>query len=121
MRTHPLRAIEDPSTWRNVPPCVTSAITAIFKHSMEGDGALYDFEMKTNERLLKLQTAITKNKEVSTEFMKESKQTLEARVKVAEARADARMKVFEQKISDLSEKVLSNQVHLKTATIGIQK
>ena len=62
---------------------------------MEGDSTLYDFEMKTNERLHKLQTAIIKQKEGSADFMKDSKQSLEARVKVAEARADARMKIFE--------------------------
>lgn len=118
---HPLKIIEDPSTWRNVPPCVTNAITLIYEHAIQGDSTLFDYEVKNNERLLKLQNGIYKNRETQANFEQTIKAQLEKRVKVAEDRADARMKTIEAKLSDTAEKNLANTINLKTSNIAINK
>jgi hypothetical protein len=53
IRSHPLRG-EEPTSWKNIPPCVTNAISHSITSIIAGEESLFDWQMKTNERLHKL-------------------------------------------------------------------
>lgn len=82
---------------------------------------MFDYETKNNERLLKLQTAINKNKEISSIFEQSIKAQLEKRVKIAEDSTHARMNKLEAKLNDNAEKTLKNAIELKTSNIASNK
>lgn len=60
---HPLLHIVEPDSWKNIPLCLVDAFKALIKVLHDGDKQLYDFQMKTNERLYKLQRQLDQRKE----------------------------------------------------------
>lgn len=58
---HPL-LLEKPSEWNNIPICITMAMTNILNHIIDSDKELFDYQMKTNERIWMLQEQVTKHK-----------------------------------------------------------
>ena len=60
---HPLLYIVEPDSWKNIPLCLVDAFKALVKVLHDGDKQLFDFQMKTNERLYKLQRQLDQRKE----------------------------------------------------------
>lgn len=60
---HPLLHIVEPDSWKNIPLCLVDAFKALIKVLHDGDKQLFDFEVKTNERLYKLQRQLDQRKE----------------------------------------------------------
>jgi outer membrane cobalamin receptor len=112
-RAHPLKVIQDPSTWKNIPPCVTMAITDIFSHVMTGDETLYDFEVKTNDRLHKLQQSITKQTKYMEALDNRFKEMLKIKVDALAHDNNERFKGVENRVKDCREQGYNNAMAIK--------
>ena len=59
---HPLLHIVDPDSWKNIPFCIVEGFKAMVKVLHEGEKQNFDFQVKTNERLYKLQKQLDERK-----------------------------------------------------------
>ena len=62
IKDHPLLP-HKPSEWKNIPACVSSAISDILKHIVGSDEVLFEFQAKTNERFYRVQDQISNLKD----------------------------------------------------------
>ena len=53
LQSHPLKG-QEPSQWKNIPPCVSTAISHIITSVIAGEESLFEWQMATNARLVKL-------------------------------------------------------------------
>ena len=54
--------LDKPGDWNNIPICLSMAITNILNHIVDSDKELFDYQMKTNERIWMLQDQVTRHK-----------------------------------------------------------
>ena len=76
---HPLLA-ETPEEWNNIPICLTEAIVNIIKTTIESDESLFDYQMKTNDRLYRLQAQISAMRDRNTASIQKTAQDATKRI-----------------------------------------
>ena len=94
---HPL-SIEKPDTWNNIPICLTVAISSILSHIIDSDAELFEYQMKTNDRIWKLQDQVSRHK-------KRNDADRERFAKEIEARMQAQQESTGVKFADMEREV----------------
>lgn len=111
MARHPLNQ-ELPNQWKNIPIPVRDAFKNLIKTILAGDESTFDYQMKTNERLLKLQNLIEQMQEDHTKlqykFLQFSTntdyklQTMEVGKEDKVIKVEKKLQKMEMKVSDIN-------------------